>query len=197
MMGWGEPLANLDNVARAIQIMLDGNGLQFSNRRVTVSTSGLVPEMAELGRRVTVNLAVSLNATTDELRNQIMPINEHNNLETLADALKYYHRKTEKKVTYEYIVFNHFNDELSDAKELAKFARIVPCKINLIEYNPIDNESFLNASEDKIMAFKNYLHSQGFIVNLRRSRGKDIDAACGQLANKNEHAVVKLKKQYV
>jgi 23S rRNA (adenine2503-C2)-methyltransferase len=124
-----------------------------------------------------------------------MPINEHNNLEALADALKYYYSKTENKVTYEYIVFSGFNDELQDAKELAAFCKHVPCKVNLIEYNPIDDGEFTNTSEEKLEAFKDYLVSQRIIVNIRRSRGKDIDAACGQLANKNEHAIVRLKKE--
>jgi 23S rRNA (adenine2503-C2)-methyltransferase len=122
-----------------------------------------------------------------------MPINEHNNLEALADALRYYYSKTGKYVTYEYIVFKGFNDELQDAKELAEFCKVIPCKVNLIEYNPIDGGEFLNADENKIEAFKDYLVSKRLIVNIRRSRGKDIDAACGQLANKNEKVEVKLK----
>lgn len=123
-----------------------------------------------------------------------MPINEHNTLDVLADALNYFYSKTGTRVTFEYIVFHGFNDELIDAKELLAFCRRVKAKVNLIEYNPIDGGEYKNASEDKIEAFKNYLESHGVIVNVRRSRGKDIDAACGQLANKNEHAVVKLKK---
>jgi len=114
-------------------------------------------------------------------------------LSVLADALKYYHRKTGNLVTYEYIVFNGFNDALIDAKELAEFCKHVPCKVNLIEYNSIDGGAFRNTTEEKLEAFKNYLVSQRIQVNIRKSRGKDIDAACGQLANKNEHAVVRLK----
>jgi 23S rRNA (adenine2503-C2)-methyltransferase len=194
-MGMGEPLLNYQNVLTSVERINAQVGLGMSQQRITVSTAGIAKMIKKLGDdQAKFNLALSLHAANDIKRNKIMPINEHNNLEVLADALKYYYSKTQKQVTYEYIVFADFNDEIIDAKELADFASIVPSKINLIEYNPIDNEKFLNAKEDKLIAFKNYLHSRGFIVNLRRSRGKDIDAACGQLANKNEHAVVKLKK---
>ncbi|MCX6274358.1 MAG: 23S rRNA (adenine(2503)-C(2))-methyltransferase RlmN [Bacteroidetes bacterium] len=194
-MGMGEPLLNYQHVVKSVELVNAQIGLGMSQQRITVSTAGIAKMIRKLGDdNAKFNLALSLHAANDAKRNKIMPINEHNNLEVLADALRYYYSKTEKHVTYEYIVFNNFNDEIIDAKELADFASIVPSKINLIEYNPIDNEGFLNAREDKLTAFKNYLHSRGFIVNLRRSRGKDIDAACGQLANKNEHAVVKLKK---
>lgn len=123
-----------------------------------------------------------------------MPINESNSLDALAESLNYFYDKTGTRVTFEYIVFNGFNDSLIDAKELESFCRKVKAKVNLIEYNPIDGGDFTNAKDDKIESFKNYLEDHGIIVNIRRSRGKDIDAACGQLANKNEHAVVKLKK---
>ena len=123
-----------------------------------------------------------------------MSINESNSLETLAEALNYFSDKTGTRVTLEYIVFNNFNDELQDAKELEEFCRKIKAKINLIEYNPIQGAEYMNAKADKFDAFKHYLESRGVIVNVRRSRGKDIDAACGQLANKNEHAVVRYKK---
>ena len=113
-----------------------------------------------------------------------MPINEHNNLIALIDALKYFYEKTGTRITYEYIIFKDFNDSLNDARELYNFAKQVPCKINIIEYNPIENSEFLNTSLVKTEAFKDYLESKNIIVNIRRSRGKDIDAACGQLANK-------------
>ena len=194
-MGMGEPLLNYQNVLKSVELVNAQIGLGMSQQRITVSTAGIAKMIMKLGDdQAKFNLALSLHAANDEKRNKIMPINEHNNLEALASALKYYHLKTGRMVTYEYIVFNNFNDEISDAKELADFAGLVPSKINLIEYNPIDDEDFLNAKEEKLIAFKNYLHGRGFVVNLRRSRGKDIDAACGQLANKNEHAVVKLKK---
>ena len=123
-----------------------------------------------------------------------MPINESNSLDALADALNHFGDKTGSRVTFEYIVFNGFNDELIDAQELEEFCRRVKAKVNLIEYNQIDGNEFENTSDDKMKSFYSYLADRGIIVNLRRSRGKDIDAACGQLANKNEHAVVKLKK---
>ena len=117
-----------------------------------------------------------------------MPINESNSLDSLKEALQYYHHKTDSAVTYEYIVFKDFNDGIADARELAEFAKIVPVKINLIEYNPIDGGEFLQTTEDRLQAFKQVLWDQGLQVNLRRSRGKDIDAACGQLANKSVKA---------
>jgi 23S rRNA (adenine2503-C2)-methyltransferase len=114
-----------------------------------------------------------------------MPINEQNNLEVLADSLKYFYQKTKNKITFEYIIFKDFNDKLQDAKELAEFCKHVPAKVNIIEYNPIDDGEFQQAAPEKVDRFKAYLESKGIIVNIRRSRGKDIDAACGQLANKN------------
>jgi 23S rRNA (adenine2503-C2)-methyltransferase len=193
-MGMGEPLLNYQNVVRSTERINAQDGLNMSLQRLTVSTAGIAKMIKKLGDDKTkFNLALSLHAANDEKRNKIMPINEHNNLAALAEALRYYYNKTEKYVTYEYIVFKNFNDELTDAKELAAFAKIIPCKINLIEYNPIDGGDFTNANPEKINVFKDYLHHQGFVVNIRRSRGKDIDAACGQLANKNEHPVVKLK----
>jgi 23S rRNA (adenine2503-C2)-methyltransferase len=193
-MGMGEPLLNYQNVVRSIERIHAQDGLNMSYQRITVSTAGIAKMIKKLADDdAKFNLALSLHAANDEKRNKIMPINEHNNLEALADALRYYYEKTEKYVTYEYIVFNNFNDELQDAKELAEFCKVIPCKVNLIEYNPIDGGDFQNAKDDKIEAFKNYLVSKRLIVNIRRSRGKDIDAACGQLANKNENIEVKLK----
>lgn len=135
-----------------------------------------------------VNLALSLHAANDEKRDKIMAINETNNLDALAEALKYFHDKTGSRVTFEYIIFKDFNDELTDAKELANFCKHVPCKVNIIEYNPIDDGIYQQAEAKKVDAFAAYLESKNIIVNIRRSRGKDIDAACGQLANKNQLA---------
>jgi len=195
-IGMGEPLLNYANVLKSIERITSMDGLQMAQRRVTVSTAGIAKMIRKLGDdEIKFNLALSLHAANDEKRNKIMPINEHNNLEVLADALKYYHHKTGNLVTYEYIVFKNFNDELQDARELADFCRIIPCKVNLIEYNAVEGGAFSNTSEDKLLAFKNFLVSRNLQVNIRKSRGKDIDAACGQLANKNEHAVVRLKKE--
>ncbi len=193
-MGMGEPLLNYANVLKSIERITSPDGLNMSPNRITVSTAGIAKMIKKLGDdEVRFNLALSLHAANDEKRNKIMPINESNSLDALAEALDHFHNKTGTRVTFEYIVFNGFNDELIDAQELAAFCRRVKAKVNIIEYNPIDGGEFTNASEDKLKVFVDYLFSKGIIVNLRRSRGKDIDAACGQLANKNEHAVVKLK----
>ncbi|MDR6786180.1 23S rRNA (adenine2503-C2)-methyltransferase [Pedobacter africanus] len=184
-MGMGEPLLNYANVLKSIDRITAPDGLNMSYKRITVSTAGIAKMIKKLGDDgVKFNLALSLHAANDKKRNEIMPINEHNSLKALADALKYYFAKTKNPVTYEYIVFNQFNDEIADAMELARFCKHVPCKVNLIEYNPIQFAGFLNAEGDKIDAFSNYLKSQGINTNIRRSRGKDIDAACGQLAVK-------------
>ena len=194
-MGMGEPLLNYSNVIESISHITSPDGLNMSPQRITVSTAGIAKMIKRLGDdEVRFNLALSLHAANDEKRNKIMPINESNSLDELAEALNYFTDKTGTRVTFEYIVFNKFNDELQDAKELEEFCRRVKAKVNLIEYNPIDGEEFLNAKMDKFENFKQYLESRGIIVNVRRSRGKDIDAACGQLANKNEHAVVRYKK---
>jgi len=131
------------------------------------------------------NLALSLHAANDEKRSTIMSINDSNNLPVLREALEYYHSKTKNRLTFEYCVFNNFNDSLEDAKELWQFTKYVPAKVNLIEYNPIDQADFTNTDEDKLDKFAAFLEDRGVIVNVRRSRGKDIDAACGQLANKH------------
>jgi 23S rRNA (adenine2503-C2)-methyltransferase len=186
-MGMGEPLLNYSNVIKSIEHITSPEGLNMSPKRITVSTAGIAKMIKKLGDdEVKFNLALSLHAANDEKRNRIMPINESNSLEALADALRYFYKKTESRVTFEYIVFNGFNDEIQDARELAEFCKNVPVKVNLIEYNPIEGGEFTNAKEDKIEAFRNFLDSKNIITNIRRSRGKDIDAACGQLANKNK-----------
>lgn len=184
-MGMGEPLLNYANVLKSVEKITSPKGLNMSYKRITVSTAGIAKMIKKLGDDgVKFNLALSLHAANDNKRHKIMPVTEHNSLKALADALKYYFAKTKNPVTYEYIVFNHFNDEIQDAEELAKFCKHVPCKVNLIEYNPIRFADFMNAESDKIDAFANYLRSKKIITNIRRSRGKDIDAACGQLAVK-------------
>jgi 23S rRNA (adenine2503-C2)-methyltransferase len=186
-MGMGEPLLNYKNVLLSIDRLCSPDGLGISPRRITVSTAGIAKMITKLGDdNVKFNLALSLHAANDEKRNQIMEINESNNLETLSEALQYFHAQTGSRVTFEYIIFKDFNDELTDARELAQFAKCVPCKINIIEYNPIDDGKLQQADPKKVEAFAQYLESLNLIVNVRRSRGKDIDAACGQLANKNK-----------
>jgi 23S rRNA (adenine2503-C2)-methyltransferase len=158
----------------------------MSPKRITVSTAGIAKMIRKLGDdEVKFNLALSLHAANDKKRSHIMEINDSNNLEELADALRYFHQKTDARITFEYIIFKDFNDKIEDAQELAAFARCVPCKINIIEYNTIDGGEFQQADKSNVDAFAAYIESKNLVVNVRRSRGKDIDAACGQLANKN------------
>ncbi len=186
-MGMGEPLLNYKNVLESIDKITSPEGLGMSPKRITISTAGLAKQIQKLGDdEVKFNLALSLHAANDVKRDKIMSINETNNLAVLADALRHFYRKTGTRVTYEYIVFRDFNDELEDAHELAAFCKIIPCKVNIIEYNPIDDGEFQQADTAKVDRFAAYLEERNIIVNIRRSRGKDIDAACGQLANKNE-----------
>ena len=185
-MGMGEPLLNYSQVLKSIERITAEDGLGMSPKRITVSTAGIAKLIKRLGDdQVKFNLAVSLHAANDEKRSKIMPINDQNNLEILAEALKYFYERTETRVTFEYIIFKDFNDEIQDAQELAEFCKHIPCKINIIEDNPIDDAEFQQASTKKVDAFAAFLESRNLIVNIRRSRGKDIDAACGQLANKN------------
>jgi 23S rRNA (adenine2503-C2)-methyltransferase len=186
-MGMGEPLLNYANVMKSIERITAEDGLNMAAKRITVSTAGIAKMIKKLGDdQVKFNLALSLHAANDKKRNEIMPINEQNSLKALAEALKYYFAKTKNPVTYEYILFDNFNDGLEDAAELAAFCKHLPCKVNIIEYNPIAFADFINTQEDKTEAFAAYLKRQGINVNIRRSRGKDIDAACGQLAVKQQ-----------
>jgi 23S rRNA (adenine2503-C2)-methyltransferase len=186
-MGMGEPLLNFANTVKSTELICNDEGLGMSPRRITISTAGIAKMIEKLGdEEVKFNLALSLHAANDIKRNEIMPINEKNTLKVLEKSLNYFYQKTKSKITLEYIVFNKFNDTLEDAKELLEFAKRVPCKVNIIEYNPIEQADFVNADEDAIDQFKELLESNGVIVNVRRSRGKDIDAACGQLAIKEK-----------
>jgi len=184
-MGMGEPLLNYANVMKSIERITAPDGLNMSYKRITVSTAGIskmIKKLADDGAKF--NLALSLHAANDKKRNEIMPINEHNSLKALAESLKYYFAKTKNPVTYEYIVFNNFNDSLQDAKELWEFTKRVPARVNIIEYNPIAEADFKNTEADRLDKFAAFLEDRGVSVHVRRSRGKDIDAACGQLANK-------------
>jgi 23S rRNA (adenine2503-C2)-methyltransferase len=188
-MGMGEPLLNYANVLKSVEQITSPEGLGMSPRRITVSTAGIAKMIQKLGDdQVKFNLALSLHAANDTKRNQIMPINESNTLDVLKTALLYFFDKTGNDITLEYIVFNKFNDTIEDARELYEFAKGIPCKINLIEYNPIAQSSFVNAEADAIAKFSAFLESKRMIVNIRRSRGRDIDAACGQLAGKKAPA---------
>jgi 23S rRNA (adenine2503-C2)-methyltransferase len=185
-MGMGEPLLNYKNVLESIEKITSPEGLGMSPQRITVSTAGIAKMIKKLGDDgVKFNLALSLHAANDEKRNQIMEINETNNLAILSEALRYFYEKTGTRVTFEYIIFKDFNDSIKDAHELSDYCKNLPVKINIIEYNPIDGGEFRQAAPERVDAFAKFLESRNLIVNVRRSRGKDIDAACGQLANKN------------
>jgi len=186
-MGMGEPLLNYKNVLKAIERITADDGLAMSPKRITVSTAGVAKMIRQLGDdKVRFKLALSLHAATDEKRNEIMPINESNNLKAIIDALNYFYQQTKNEITLEYILFNNFNDSPKDADDLIKIYRQVPADlVNIIEYNPIDFAKFEKPSEEKVGAFMSYLENHKVNARLRRSRGKDIDAACGQLANKN------------
>ena len=184
-MGMGEPLLNYRNVLASVEKITSDDGLGMSPKRITVSTAGIAKMIKKLADdEVRFNLALSLHAANDKKRDYIMPINEQNSLYSLSESIQYFYEKTGTRPTYEYIIFKDFNDEIEDAQELALFAKVTPCKINIIEYNPIDDGEFQQASSEKVDRFVQYLESKNLIVNVRRSRGKDIDAACGQLANK-------------
>jgi 23S rRNA (adenine2503-C2)-methyltransferase len=186
-MGMGEPLLNYKNVLRSVEMITSEEGLGMSPKRITISTAGIAKMIRKLGDdEVKFNLALSLHAANDKKRSHIMEINDSNNLAELSDALRYFHQKTDSRVTFEYIIFKNFNDQIEDAQELAEFAKCVPCKINIIEYNPIDDSEFQQADRANVDNFATYLEAKNLVVNVRRSRGKDIDAACGQLANKNK-----------
>lgn len=186
-MGMGEPLLNYKNVLKAIEKITSPEGLGMSPRRITVSTAGVAKMVKQLGDdKVRFNLALSLHAANDEKRNEIMPINESNNIKALIEALNYFYQQTGNEITFEYILFNNFNDTLKDADELIKIYRQVPADlINIIEYNPIDAAKFMKPDEETVEKFMNHLSKARVNARLRRSRGKDIDAACGQLANKD------------
>ena len=191
-MGMGEPLLNYKNMMMAIERISSPEGLGMSPRRITVSTAGVAKMIRQLGDdKVRFKLALSLHAPTDAKRNEIMPINETNNLAVLIDALNYFYQATGSEITFEYILFKDFNDTIKDADDLIKIYRQVPADlINIIEYNPIDAAKYEKPEEEKVDAFMKYLTEHRVNVRLRRSRGKDIDAACGQLANVDHGSAV-------
>jgi len=184
-MGMGEPLLTYANVLKSVEHITSPEGLGMSAKRITVSTAGIAKMIKKLADdKVRFNLALSLHAADDAKRDKIMPINEHNNLEALTEALDYFYMNTKNRITFEYIAFQNFNDGPEDAANLVKLCRRIPANVNIIEYNPIDNAPFEKSADDKIDKFARYLRNHDIDVTVRKSRGKDIDAACGQLANK-------------
>lgn len=185
-MGMGEPLMNYNNVLKAIEKITSPEGLGMSPKRITVSTSG-VPKMIKkmADQEVKFKLAVSLHSAIDEIRTSIMPFNATFSLKDLREALQYWYGKTKNRITYEYVVWEGINDTQEAVDALVKFCKFAPSKVNLIEYNPIDDGEFQQASNEAIERYINTLEQHGITVTVRRSRGKDIDAACGQLANKS------------
>lgn len=184
-MGMGEPLLNYSNVISAIEKITSPKGLGMAMKRITVSTAGIAKMIIKMADdQVKFNLAVSLHSAIDKKRTPLMPINETNSLEELGEALRYWYQKTKSKVTYEYVVWKGINDQEEDVQALLKFCKIIPCKVNLIEYNQIGDEQFQQASVSIINRYMDVLEQHGITTRVRRSRGKDIDAACGQLANK-------------
>nr|MBS0036744.1 23S rRNA (adenine(2503)-C(2))-methyltransferase RlmN [Saprospiraceae bacterium] len=185
-MGMGEPLLNYREVILSINYITDPDGINMSPRRITVSTAGISKMIRKMADdEVRFNLALSLHAANDEKRDEIMAINEQNDLNSLMAALQYFYDKTGNRISYEYIAFQNFNDGPEDAKQLVELCSSFPVGVNIIEYNPVEGIDFIKSDEDRLDKFAGILANNGVRVTVRRSRGKDIDAACGQLANKN------------
>ncbi|PSR04563.1 MAG: 23S rRNA (adenine(2503)-C(2))-methyltransferase RlmN [Bacteroidetes bacterium SW_11_45_7] len=184
-MGMGEPLLNYKNVLASVDRLTAENGLNMSPKRITVSTVGIAKMIRQLGDdNVRFNLALSLHAPTNDKRSEIMAINNTNDIDTLVDALNYFYRCTGNKLTFEYILFDRYNDTMDDARDLVKLCQRVPALVNVIEYNNVDGLPFSKAETEQREQFIGYLEDHDIVAKVRRSRGKDIDAACGQLANK-------------
>jgi len=186
LMGMGEPLHNLDNVVDALEIFYASTGFDYGPRKVTLSTSGLVPEMHKLGRRIKVNLAVSLNATTDEVRNQLMPVNRRYPLQELMEACRKYPLAPRQRITFEYILIEGVNDSLTDARRLVKLLHGIKAKVNLIAFNEHAGSEYKKPTDAAIRAFQSYLLDRQIVAVRRAGKGQDISAACGQLKGKLE-----------
>ncbi|MDP4267344.1 MAG: 23S rRNA (adenine(2503)-C(2))-methyltransferase RlmN [Bacteroidota bacterium] len=184
-MGMGEPLLNYDNVMKAISIITSDHSFGFSPKRITVSTVGIPKMIRKLGDdKSKINLAVSLHCANDKKRSRIIPFNSNSSLNTVKEAIEYYYDKTSNRVTFEYILLKDFNDSITDARELAEFCKFVPCKVNVIEYNSVTPSPYQKSSRENTDAFTSFLESRNMIITVRRSKGQDINAACGQLAGK-------------
>ena len=185
-MGIGEPLDNFDNVMKAIKILNNPKGLNIGARHISISTSGLVPKIYELAdRNLQCTLSISLHATNNKKRNEMMPVNNAYNIEELMKACRYYISKTNKRISFEYALAKDNNDNLKDADELAKLLKGMLCHVNLIPINKIENGKFTKSTNENIIKFRDYLNSKGIVATIRRELGSDIDAACGQLRRKN------------
>lgn len=187
LMGMGEPLHNLDNVVTALDILYASHGFDYGPRKVTLSTSGLVPQIAELGRRVKVNLAVSLNATTDEVRDELMPINKRYPLQELMKACREFPLAPSQRITFEYILIKGVNDTPADAKRLVKLLHGIKAKINLIPFNEHQGSPYQTPDLQSVRAFQTYLLDRQIVAVRRAGKGQDISAACGQLKGKLEN----------
>jgi 23S rRNA (adenine2503-C2)-methyltransferase len=184
-MGMGEPLLNYDNLLKTISIITNPAGINFSPQRITVSTVGIVEGIKKLADdNVAFHLAISLHAANDLLRNKIMPVNKKHGINGLKEAIQYFHQKTNQRITYEYVLLKNVNDSLKHAAELAEFCKISPCKVNIIEFNNSSTNNFQSSDAETMQKFADFLEGRNMLVNMRKSRGNDIDAACGQLANK-------------
>ncbi len=184
-MGMGEPLANLDNLIDVISILTEQRGLDFSSRRITVSTCGLVPQMITLGEKTNVNLAISLHATDDETRSRIMPVNDRYPIAELLEGCKRFPHKKRQRIMFEYTMLEGINDSDTQAMELVGLLRDIPCKINLLSMNEAEGSVYRSPGRQRVLAFQKILRDNGFTAFIRQSRGADISAACGQLAGKN------------
>src|SRR5699024_2940234 len=195
-MGMGEPLMNYNNVLKAIDKITSPEGLGMSPKRITVSTSGIPKMMKKLDdEKVKFNLALSLHSDIDEVRTKVMPFNATFPLDDLKEALIHWYEKTQRPVTYEYLIWDGLNDRRADIDALVGFCQTIPCKVNIIEYNPIDDGMFQQADPAVTDRYQDALEQNGITVTVRRSRGKDIDAACGQLANKSTDTDQAYKKK--
>jgi 23S rRNA (adenine2503-C2)-methyltransferase len=186
-MGMGEPLANFDNLLTSLEILTDQRGLDFSDRRITVSTCGLVPRIVELGQKSKANLAVSLHSVDDDKRSKLMPVNKKYSVSELLESCRNFPIPKRKRIMFEYILIKGLNDSMEDAQNLAAKLRNIPCKINLLPYNETAELPFQRPSEKAIERFQKTLWKEGYTVLVRSSRGSDISAACGQLAGKLNH----------
>ena len=186
LMGMGEPLANYDEVLKALLVIASDTGLGFATRRVTVSTNGLVPEIEKLGKSgVRVNLAISLNATTDEVRDRIMPVNQRYPIKELLAACRHYPLESRRRITFEYVMLRGVNDTAEDARRLARLLRGIKCKVNLIPFNPFPGSVFDRPDDAAVLSFQRILLDHHYITPVRESRGRDISAACGQLRERD------------